>query len=97
MRDKEFQELLQGVREGAEFLRGERTPSRAFVVPSRIASIREEYGQSQAEFAALLQIPLATLRNREQGRSLRNGPSKTLLTIIEKFPKQSIKLLQQSH
>jgi len=96
MRDKEFQELLQGVREGAAFLRGERKPSRVFEVPSRIKSIREDSGQTQMEFAKMLQIPVSTLRNWEQGRRLPKGPANTLLMLVEKFPKQTIKLLRQS-
>ena len=96
MRDKEFKELLESVKQTGEIMRGKRKPSRVFNFGSRIKEIREDLGQTQADFAQLLKIPVGTLRNWEQGRRTPQGPAQALLKIIEHMPKQSIKILQQS-
>lgn len=57
------------------------------ISPARIKAIRESIGLSQADFAALLNIPAATLRNWEQGRTEPDGPAKALLRVAESKPK----------
>lgn len=94
MKEKEFQELLESVKQAGEIMRGKRKPSRVFYVGSRIKGVREELGKTQMEFAELLHIPVTTLRNWEQGRRVPQGPAISLLTIIEKIPKQALKALQ---
>ena len=96
MKDKEFSELLRSVKEAGEIMRGERKPSRVFSFANKIKSIREELGQSQQAFAELLNIPVGTLRNWEQGRRTPQGPAQSLLKIIEHMPKQSLKILRQA-
>ncbi|HZK75271.1 MAG TPA: helix-turn-helix domain-containing protein [Candidatus Kapabacteria bacterium] len=96
MKDKQFKELLDSVKEAGEIMHGKRKPSRIFYVGSRIKEIRSELGQSQSEFAELLRIPVSTLRNWEQGRRIPQGPAQSLLTIVEHLPKQSLKVLRQS-
>jgi len=87
MRDELFAELVESVREGGAILRGERAPSRAFEVESPdVQAIRESYGLSQSEFAALLGISVDTVQNWEQGRRLPAGPAKVLLQIVAKHP-----------
>jgi putative transcriptional regulator len=95
MKEKEFDELLESVKQAGEIMRGKRKPSRVFQVGSRIKSVREELGKTQVEFAALLHIPVTTLRNWEQGRRVPHGPALSLLTIMEQIPKQALKALQQ--
>src|SRR5665213_1077346 len=96
MKDKQFKELLDSVKEAGEIMHGNRKSSRIFYVGSRIKEIRSELGQSQSEFAELLRIPVSTLRNWEQGRRIPQGPAQSLLTIVEHLPKQSLKVLRQS-
>ena len=96
MKAKEFKELLGSVKEAGEIMRGKRKPSRVFYFGNRIKGIRAELGQSQLEFAELLQIPVSTLRNWEQGRRIPQGPAQSLLKIVESLPKQAIKILRQS-
>lgn len=87
MREKLFNELVASVREGGAILRGERPPSRKFVVGgSDIKRIRAGYKLSQREFALLLGISVATLRNWEQGRRNPEGPAKILLQVAAKHP-----------
>lgn len=87
MKDKLFNELLASVREGGAILRGERAPSRAFVVDGpNVKRIRAHYRLSQSEFAAMLGISVGTLRNWEQGRRTPEGPARVLLQVAAKHP-----------
>lgn len=87
MKDELFNELVASVREGGAILRGERTPSRQFIVEGPdVKRIRSSYKLSQGEFAALLGISVATLRNWEQGRRTPEGPARILLQVAAKHP-----------
>ncbi len=87
MSDEFFTELLESVREGGAIMRGEKEPSRKFVVETpNVKSIRERYQLSQSEFATLLGISVKTLQNWEQGRRTPRGAARILLQIAAKHP-----------
>ncbi len=87
MKDELFNELVASVREGGAILRGKTAPARAFVVEGpNVKQIRANYELSQNEFAALLGISVATLRNWEQGRRSPDGPARVLLQVAAKHP-----------
>jgi putative transcriptional regulator len=87
MKDELFNELVASVREGGAILRGERTPSRQFIIDGpNVKRIRANYKLSQGEFAALLGISVATLRNWEQGRRTPEGPARILLQVAARHP-----------
>jgi putative transcriptional regulator len=48
---------------------------------------------TQEQFAEALRIPLATLRNWEQGRFAMDPAAKSLLRIVAKDPKAAFKAL----
>ena len=52
-------------------------------------------GLSQAKFAELLSIEVATLRNWEQGRREPTGPARALLRAIRNNPIEVIKALSE--
>ncbi len=82
-----FEELLESVREGGAILRGEKKPSRTFVIETpNVRQIREQYGLSQTEFATLLGISVKTLQNWEQGRRNPHGAARVLLQVASKHP-----------
>lgn len=58
-----------------------------------VRAVRALTGLSQANFAELLGIELATLRNWEQGRRLPTGPARALLRAIRNNPVEVIKAL----
>ena len=88
MKDELFAELVASLREGGAILRGEQAPSRAFEVTGPdVRKIRADYDLSQSEFAALLGISVATLRNWEQGRRSPEGPARVLLQVALKHPR----------
>jgi len=87
MRDREFQELLQSVREGGAILRSKKKSARTTVVKEPdVKAIRDRFQLSQLRFAALLDISARTLQNWEQGRRKPQGPARRLLQIVERHP-----------
>jgi putative transcriptional regulator len=88
MKDELFDELMKSVQEGGAILRGKRAAVRQKGFRSvDVASIREEYGLSQAKFAALMGISIRTLQNWEQGRRQPHGPARVLLRVAAKHPR----------
>lgn len=87
MKDELFEELVASVREGGAILRGDVTPARKFIgAGPDVKRIRANYKLSQGEFAALIGISVATLRNWEQGRRTPEGPARILLQVAAKHP-----------
>ena len=87
MKDELFNELVTSIREGGAILRGEKKPARSFKITApNIKRIRAGYKLSQQEFAALLGISVATLRNWEQGRRMPEGPARVLLQVAARYP-----------
>ena len=75
MNDELFNELVASVREGGAILREEEEAARTFVVEEPdVAAIREEYGLSQAKFAALLGNQRADASKLGTGSRKPSGP-----------------------
>ena len=55
--------------------------------------VRQRLGMTQAEFAEAFHLPLTTLRDWEQHRSVPDAPARALLLAIERNPKVMRKLL----
>ena len=55
---------------------------------------RVKLDMTQAEMAALTKIPLATLRNWEQGRTSPDPAARALFKLIASKPRDSAKILQ---
>jgi putative transcriptional regulator len=64
----------------ADFRRLKRSP--------RVRIVRMALGLTQEEFARAYEIPVATLRDWEQGRREPDQASKTLLKLIERMPRE---------
>ncbi|UZE21977.1 helix-turn-helix domain-containing protein [Pseudomonas sp. B21-056] len=91
---KFFDELMESVQQMDEIVRGERQPSRKFVVDAlQVKEIRKATGLTQAKFAALIDVQLGTLRNWEQGRRAPTGPARALLRAIHNDPEHVISAL----
>ncbi|HEY5795424.1 MAG TPA: helix-turn-helix domain-containing protein [Bosea sp. (in: a-proteobacteria)] len=58
--------------------------------------VRKQLGMTQEQFAAALHIPLATLRNWEQGRTLPDPAARALLTIVANEPEAALRALEQA-
>lgn len=55
--------------------------------------VRKKLGLTQAEFADLLRIPVATLRNWEQNRFVMEPAAQTLLKLIHREPEAALRAL----
>lgn len=95
MKDTDFKNLLQGVRELSAALKGDRrgVAHVDHVTPESVASIRAKLHLSQNEFARAFGISAGTLRNWEQGRRQPTGPARLLLRVAAKRPKAVLEAL----
>jgi putative transcriptional regulator len=88
MRQKDFDELVESVREAGRILRGESQPSREFsFTPQDVQVIRKKLRKSQDEFALMIGVSVGTLRNWEQGRRQPHGPARALLKVAAENPR----------
>ena len=93
MDDKLFDELLASTKEAKEILAKKTAPSRTFYIDEPNAKeIRSKFDLTQDEFANLLNISVATLRNWEQGRRRPEGPARVLLNIANSYPQALMSL-----
>ncbi len=94
MKDEAFQELLASVRQVGRIRRGESRASRVVTFePTDVRAVRAKLGASQAEFALMIGVSVATLRNWEQGRRTPDGPALALLRVAARNPKAVIEAL----
>ncbi len=89
-----FDDLKQSLKEAASIRRGELSPGRVSEIPAPDAkSIRTKIGLSQNEFAKMIGVKVATLRNWEQHRRQPTGAAAALLTIVEREPDAALRAL----
>lgn len=89
-----FESLKQSLKEAVAIKHGKLAPGRLTEVSLPDAkSVRTKVGLSQSEFAQLIGVKVATLRNWEQHRRHPTGPAAALLTIVEKEPEAALRAL----
>jgi putative transcriptional regulator len=94
MNKKLFAQLTKSLEQMGEISRGERAPSREAVVDAVVVQkIRASTGLSQAKFAKVINVEVATLRNWEQGRREPTGAARALLRAIRKDPERVLAAL----
>lgn len=82
MRKKDFDNLVDSIRHAGRIRRGEAKPSRVSeFAPVDVTAIRRWLRKSQAEFARMIGVSVATLQNWEQGRRQPQGPARALLKV----------------
>lgn len=88
MDDKQFDDLLDSVRDMGRHMRGEAVAgARGCEFPEPdVKAIRERTGLSQTRFAYLIGVKPKTLQNWEQHRVRPAGPARALLKIVEANP-----------
>jgi putative transcriptional regulator len=87
MKKQDFDNLVDSIREAGRIRRGEARPSRRTeFAPVDVKAVRRRLGQSQAEFARMIGVSVATLRNWEQGRRRPEGPARALLKVAAANP-----------
>jgi len=90
-----FGELVKSVRQAGRIRRGKAQPfrKRSFH-PADVKAVRATLGLSQPQFAMMLGVSVATLRNWEQGRRTPEGPALALLRVAEAEPKAVARALE---
>jgi len=87
MKKQDFDNLVGSIQEAGRIRRGEAQPSRVTdFAPVDVKAIRRRLGKSQAEFARMIGVSVATLRNWEQGRRRPEGPARALLKVAAANP-----------
>lgn len=87
MKKTDFDELVKSVKQAGEIRRKRRKASRVVdFKPADVKSIRENLGKSQTQFALMIGVSVATLRNWEQGRRVPEGPARALLRVAAEDP-----------
>ena len=97
MKAAAFQELVASARQAGRIRRGPAKPGRIMVFrPTDVQAVRAKLGASQSEFALMIGVSVATLRNWEQGRRTPHGPALALLRVAAKNPKAVVDALHGS-
>jgi putative transcriptional regulator len=88
MRRDAFEQLVESVRGAGRIRRGTARASRTFkFAPADVKAIRSKLGASQVQFAQMIGVSVATLRNWEQGRRTPEGPALALLRVASVDPR----------
>ena len=88
MKKRDFANLVASIREAGRIRRGEVKPARVTeFAPGNVKKVRKRLGRSQAEFARMIGVSVATLQNWEQGRRRPEGPARALLKVAAANPK----------
>ena len=87
MKKDAFRELVASVRQAGRIRRGTLRASRTTTFkPADVKAARTKLRASQSEFAIMIGVSVATLRNWEQGRRVPDGPALALLRVATKNP-----------
>jgi putative transcriptional regulator len=88
--NKFSRDLVESLSEAVAHAEGKRRAARVQVVDiPDVRAIRRRLRMSQQVFARTYRIPLATLKNWEQGRRQPDAPAAAYLHVIARRPKQA--------
>jgi putative transcriptional regulator len=95
MKSDAFDELITSVRQAGRIRRGKARASRKRSFrPADVKKIRTDLELSQTDFALMIGVSVATLRNWEQGRRTPEGPALALLRVAAAEPKAVARALE---
>jgi putative transcriptional regulator len=88
--NKFSKELIASLTEAVEHAESKPTDVRTHLVEvPDVRAIRRQLRMSQQEFARVYRIPLATLKNWEQGRRQPDATTLAYLQVIAKHPREA--------
>jgi len=83
------EDLIESLTEVLAHVRGEPNSVRVTTIEiPNVRAIRRQLHMSQEQFAATYRIPLATLKNWEQGRRHPDAPAAAYLQAISRRPRE---------
>jgi putative transcriptional regulator len=80
-----FDKIAAGFEDAIAYVQGDATRGR-IASPVDVKAVRLQAKKTQAQFADAYRIPVATLRDWEQGRRQPDAPARALLTVIAADP-----------
>jgi len=80
-----FDKIAAGLEDAIAYSQGDVSRSR-IASPVDVKAVRLQANKTQAQFAVAYHIPVATLRDWEQGRRQPDAPARALLTVIAADP-----------
>lgn len=87
MRQQDFNRLVTSIKQAGAIRRGRLKPGRVTEVqPDDVRAIRVKLAKTQADFALMIGVSVATLQNWEQGRRRPDGPARALLRVAARNP-----------
>ena len=94
MKQNDFNRLVTSIRQAGAIRRGHLKPGRVTEFrPDDVRAIRVKLAKSQAEFALMIGVSVATLQSWEQGRRHPEGPARALLRVAARSPKAVVEAL----
>jgi putative transcriptional regulator len=94
MKKNDFDKLVTSIRQAGSIRRGRLKPARVTEFASvDVRAIRQRFHKSQAEFARMIGVSVATLQNWEQGRRRPDGPARALLKVAAENPQAVVAAL----
>ncbi len=95
MKDDVFDSMVAGLEDAIAHAKGDGSRGRTHEVPVvDVAQVRPRLNLTQAQFARIFGVPLATLRNWEQHRREPEGPARALLVVIDREPEAVVRALR---
>lgn len=83
-------DLIESLTQAVEHAEGKPTDARTHVVEvPDVRAIRRQLRMSQQEFARTYRIPLATIKNWEQGRRQPDATAAAYLQVIARRPREA--------
>lgn len=96
MDNEDFQDLMSGLRDVADWKKGQREGFVAHVPANvDVRAIRQAHNQTQESFAKTYGFSLAAVRDWEQGRRQPERAARILLAMIAREP-QTVKRVMQT-
>ncbi len=96
MKARDFDKLVASVQQAGRIRRGLERPSREMALDAAdVRAVRERLAVTQEEFALMIGVSVATLRNWEQGRRVPEGPAQALLRVAAANPEAVVAALSR--
>ena len=95
MTKRAFDKIAAGLEDAIAYVAGDAMRGQ-IAAPLDVKAVRAQANKTQAQFAEAYHIPVATLRDWEQGRRQPDAPARALLTVIAADPEAVERMLAEA-